>query len=133
MARTQVEFCMFCGNTPCTCEETAPKPKAKPKLPAIKKIETPPVPPQEQSPPKRTALQQTSQVQENANEDAALRRALTVFAEGGLMSADDIEKYGDRLYIDPERRRILAWKQRRIETVLLASEQTSTKKESGGS
>jgi len=132
MGRMTVDPCMFCGSMPCTCIATKPKTKVIRAPAKTVKSETPPEPkkfvmralPTVVSPPtlpSRTALQQTSKVQEAAAEDAELGRALEVLCMGGLMCADDMEKYKDLMLIPPDRLRILIWKQRRLEWQLNAS------------
>jgi hypothetical protein len=134
MARMTVDPCMFCGSVPCTC--IAAKPKAKPIKAAKPEAAKPDVPLEPKKfvmkalptvaapepPPARTALQQTSKVQEIAAEDAELGRALYVLCMGGLMCADDIEKYKEIMSIPQERLRVLIWKQRRLEWQLSMAE-----------
>lgn len=131
MPRTQAEYCMFCGNTPCTC--ITEKPKPKPKVTKVVAPETTPEPkkytmkslPKTVEPQARTSLQNTTEVTAAADETRALRQALTVFADAGLLCSDDVIKYKDLLLMTPQQVRILAWKQRRLEWII--SRQTNSR------
>lgn len=93
--KRQVDIsCMFCGNTPCTCEGVAKKkaaPKRQSATPAPKPVTVPVQ--QEQTPPaKRASLQSMIGQPPVEKYDDEERTALTVLFQGGFM----LEPVGDK-------------------------------------
>ncbi len=95
--KKQVDIsCMFCGNTPCSCEGVAKKkaaPKRQPATPAPKPVSIPTQ--QEQSQPaKRASLQSMISQPPVKKDDDEERAALTALFQGGFKPEPDGDKRG---------------------------------------
>jgi len=58
---------------------------------------------------------QTSAVREALEEDKELRRAVTIFAESGMLDSAEVTKHLDLLDMSPVEAKLLIWKLRRQE------------------
>jgi hypothetical protein len=113
MARNTSESCMFCAPNPCTCFEK-PKRRAVPK-PSVATSKPQPVIPDPVLEPRRAGLMQTSAVRAALEEDKELRRAVTIFAESGMLDSTEVTKHLDLLDMSPVEAKLLIWKLRRQE------------------
>lgn len=126
MARMQVETCMFCGGSPCTCN----KPEPKTRVPRVAKPKVPVVAPTEPvvsasvgepivTPRRRAPLRATPRpvVDEEPGDQEEYKRALTILCRSGLVCADDIEKHKADLNMEPIAARALIWRKRREEAL----------------
>jgi hypothetical protein len=116
MAREQLEYCMFCGATPCQCDKPAPKKairKAQPKAEPTAVVE--PKPKIQPFNTERVGLAASKQVNLITPEEAALREALTIFCKAEMMCVDDMMKYRSDINLTDLEFRTAVWKQKRAE------------------